>query len=263
MQTETAYISPEHAKLLLTNNKVNRKVSRSTVTAYASDMLSGSWRLTHQGLMLGKDDCVIDGQHRLLAVVQTGVGQWFLVSRDPSLVGPKDLPVDRNYKRDAHFILDIHPMLSAASSQAVQHGYGVGAVSVAQIGRAAAILAPHFEQLMGGCYASRRGVSTAPVHLAGAVRIALGASPAYVRDTYKSLSLSDFQAMPPVAASFYKQVVVDRVAFTSRELITRAIRMFDASRKNLKKMQVKDEAFAFDESRELILDALESRGFTL
>lgn len=34
-------------------------------------MASGEWRLTHQGLAIGEDGTLLDGQHRLLALIKS------------------------------------------------------------------------------------------------------------------------------------------------------------------------------------------------
>lgn len=74
MQTMIMSVSPAMAREWLANNVVNnRKVNKHIVSSYASDMLAGRWRLTHQGLALSVDGRLIDGQHRLTAILQAGV----------------------------------------------------------------------------------------------------------------------------------------------------------------------------------------------
>lgn len=48
----------------------NRPMSSRKVNQYAFDMLSGKWRLTHQGMGFAKSGFLKDGQHRLMAVIQ-------------------------------------------------------------------------------------------------------------------------------------------------------------------------------------------------
>jgi hypothetical protein len=74
--TEAAVISrwinvtPAMAAAWLKNNFVNRLVSDDTVAAYARDMANGVWQPTHQGIAFNDADALIDGQHRLLAIVR-------------------------------------------------------------------------------------------------------------------------------------------------------------------------------------------------
>lgn len=65
-------ITPAMAARWLKNNFRNRPVSDETVTAYARDMLNGVWMPTHQGIAFNDRDELIDGQHRLRAIVKSG-----------------------------------------------------------------------------------------------------------------------------------------------------------------------------------------------
>lgn len=57
-------ISPEQAARWLERNDNNRNVNVAKVKKMAKDMREGHWDTTHQG---------VDGQHRLLAIVESGV----------------------------------------------------------------------------------------------------------------------------------------------------------------------------------------------
>lgn len=57
------------AELLSTNTPHNRNVSNAQVLRYARDMANHAWPTTHQGIAVGTDGHVYDGQHRLLAVI--------------------------------------------------------------------------------------------------------------------------------------------------------------------------------------------------
>jgi hypothetical protein len=50
----------------------NRPLSMRKVNQYAFDMLSGKWRLTHQGIGFAKSGFMKDGQHRIMAIIQAG-----------------------------------------------------------------------------------------------------------------------------------------------------------------------------------------------
>jgi hypothetical protein len=84
-------ISPAIAAELLTLNVNNRKVKEERCKAYASAMTRGQWVYTGDAIRLAKDDqgndVLIDGQHRLLASVVSGVSfECQLISNLPSSV---------------------------------------------------------------------------------------------------------------------------------------------------------------------------------
>jgi hypothetical protein len=68
----------EHA-----NNR-NRNISDQVVKRYARDMKAGHWRLTHQGIAFDPSGVLIDGQHRLWAIVESDTPVemfiWFNIS---------------------------------------------------------------------------------------------------------------------------------------------------------------------------------------
>lgn len=72
-------ITPDIAASYLKKN-VNRKLRQRHVDRLARDMESGEWRETHQAIAFNCDGSLKDGQHRLHAVVKSGVAVWFFVA---------------------------------------------------------------------------------------------------------------------------------------------------------------------------------------
>lgn len=74
-RTEWVMVTPDVAKKLLgINYKNQRNVSQSRVEVYARDMEEGHWNPQSQyPIRISSDGQVIDGQHRLLAVIKSGI----------------------------------------------------------------------------------------------------------------------------------------------------------------------------------------------
>lgn len=83
-------ITPALALALLERNERNRPVVQERVALYARDMSSGSWQVNNQGLALGADGELYDGQHRLWAVVRARTDVPMLVVRGSGAGGPGD-----------------------------------------------------------------------------------------------------------------------------------------------------------------------------
>ncbi len=67
-------VEPALATAMLALNADNQRGRKSAAIArYATDMSSGSWRLTHQGIAFNRKGLLHDGQNRLAAVVESGV----------------------------------------------------------------------------------------------------------------------------------------------------------------------------------------------
>ena len=81
MKTEIKTITPKWAaEVLEKHNPRNRNVSENTVSSYASDMKNKRWTLTHQGIAFDENGDLIDGQHRLWAVVFADVEVEMMVT---------------------------------------------------------------------------------------------------------------------------------------------------------------------------------------
>ncbi|MEV4096466.1 hypothetical protein [Streptosporangium saharense] len=66
-------IDPERARELLARNKKNRRLDKGTVERYAEAMRRGEWQLSHQGIAISGSGELLDGQHRLEAIIKAHV----------------------------------------------------------------------------------------------------------------------------------------------------------------------------------------------
>jgi hypothetical protein len=79
MKTRVEKIGPEQAKFYLKKNTHNRPLSRFQVTKYATIMEQGRWQLNGEPIIIADDGTLLDGQHRLSAIVLAGVNVECLV----------------------------------------------------------------------------------------------------------------------------------------------------------------------------------------
>ena len=66
-------IDPETATRWLARNEANRHLRVAQVTKYAGDMAAGRWHLTGSPIQFAADGRLLDGQHRLCAIIKSGV----------------------------------------------------------------------------------------------------------------------------------------------------------------------------------------------
>lgn len=81
VQAEIVDVTTKLASWWLDSNHGNRNVRQRIVTAYARDMTAGRWKLSGEGIKFSTSDRLVDGQHRLHVVVQSGVTVPMLVVR--------------------------------------------------------------------------------------------------------------------------------------------------------------------------------------
>jgi hypothetical protein len=82
MRTQTVLVTPAMAREMLQKNPRNRSLRRSNVRYLATELRSGRWRLTHQGVAVATDGTLLDGQHRLSAIIEADTSALINVSYD-------------------------------------------------------------------------------------------------------------------------------------------------------------------------------------
>jgi len=103
---EVMDITPDMAKKILAHrNKNNRPIRYTHLEKLSEAIEKGEWKVTHQGLAFDKDGNLIDGQHRLAAVLQTRqtVKMTVATNMDASIFDV----VDTGSKRSTGDALDI------------------------------------------------------------------------------------------------------------------------------------------------------------
>lgn len=108
MKTEIVTITPEMAKDMLEHNmKNNRRLNGETVRRYARIMHAGGWNLTHQGIAFDDKGALIDGQHRLNAIVQANVPVKMMVTYGVEHHEGEAFTIDNGQRRTTLNIMQI------------------------------------------------------------------------------------------------------------------------------------------------------------
>lgn len=98
-------VTPEMAAKWLEKNHGNRKLSRTEVNNLKNSLTRCEWRLVHQAIAFDSAGNLIDGQHRLTAIAETGIPARVYVARYANLATAKGMPFDTGKKRSAAQIL--------------------------------------------------------------------------------------------------------------------------------------------------------------
>lgn len=78
---EYTEITPDTARELLSFNTHNRPVRGRVVAAYAADIRGGKWQANGESIKFAADGTLLDGQHRLYAVIEAETPVKMLVVR--------------------------------------------------------------------------------------------------------------------------------------------------------------------------------------
>lgn len=129
-RAEVMEITPELAMDWLTDPKYkapNRTLRRTKIATYVDSMRRGQWRVTGEAIKFDKEGRLIDGQHRLNAIVDSGVTIRSLVIT--GLEPDTQDVMDTGAARDAKDVLTIHgirhaSVVAAAARIMVAHEAG-------------------------------------------------------------------------------------------------------------------------------------------
>lgn len=118
------------AKILASNNEVNRKLREKTVLMIARDIKDGSFNgLNGETIKFGEDGMLKDGQHRLAAIVESNTPTQVVVAYNVPNESQStiDMGAKRNYADLLHMRGEINtPTLAAITKQVALREYGLG-----------------------------------------------------------------------------------------------------------------------------------------
>lgn len=80
MTTTREHVTPERASKILERNIANRHLDENHVRFFVGVLRRGEWKETHQGIALDTDGNLRDGQHRLTAIVRSGIAATMLIT---------------------------------------------------------------------------------------------------------------------------------------------------------------------------------------
>lgn len=106
MTTRRELITPAVAAKMLETNTHNRNITPRLVNQYARDMSTGAWREHHQGIAFDESGVLCDGQHRLLAVIESKCSVWMLVTRGVQSAAMEGIDIGKGRTTADIFTLD-------------------------------------------------------------------------------------------------------------------------------------------------------------
>ena len=243
--TEGAHIvdvTPHMAQQLLEiSNFDNRNVKNSVVNKYSKLMQSGDWLFSSETIAVSKTGRLLNGQHRLLAVIQSGRSQKFLFATgfDDAVFAV----LDRGAVRTASDALRKDKMLIQCATLACRLR-GSNTVTDPEIDSMANLIENEHKALINHCNARTKTFSSAPFRLAAVARIKSGADMDYVLGLYRNLALSHCEKLPPVGHALLRAFINGRLSHSSGgqlQLINCCVawKLFDPASKGISRISVK------------------------
>lgn len=241
MKIEIKTITPQVAeRWLKLNYGGNRPLANDRVIEFATSMATGKWTLTHQGICFSDTGKLLDGQHRLSAIIKSGVSVQMLVVTGVS----EDTfrAIDIGKVRPAWLAAQL-PRARAETWGALVKVFG-GALGVGNHPRPDALmaldesLAEHYDKIFEA-KAFRRFHATMRAAAVVALITEL-AELEELRSQVAAFERDDFGSMMPKISQLWKGIVEKRISVTHdrRGLFTKTLSALDfkASAKSTKLM---------------------------
>lgn len=255
MKPVTTYqiITPEMASDFLSQNQGNRAIRRSWVMELARRMSEGEWEITHQGIAFDTLGNLVDGQHRLHAIVLSGASVTMAVTSGIAPKGAIGLPIDEGVKRSISDQLGIPKGITTAATFLTRIAVlqRCGPIVVRAI---LDVFQPTLEEMLATCGTVRRNLSVAPVRAAVCLRShQQGNDNATTLAQYRNLVLLDFDSMMPSVKILTRQLYEAMQGSAEQyQIFARTYLAFDPARYYASRITIRDSAVVIDESRKYI-----------
>lgn len=245
METQVQTVTPEIASFFLQKNIGNRDYRKSWVTHLSNSIKNGEWLTTHQGIAFDKDGNLIDGQHRLLAIIESGLSVRINVSYDvpANAFTCIDVGVKRNLsditkfnKKTAEVCSFMNRFLNpsftriptAAKAQEIYEN-GIGKIS---------------DELNEFANKNVKFYSSVPFRLAAVILVMDGHDKEYVFNTYYNLVNLFMEKLPPIAHSLIKQVHNNSINTHDKHYtVARALKVLNKDCANLRLVLTDNDLF--------------------
>ena len=99
MYFKIVMVTPELAENLLETNERNRTPNKDKLAKIIYDIQHGSFELTHQAIAIDVNGKLIDGQHRLTGVVNTGIAVPMVIAYNAPTSANMDIGTKRTQKQ--------------------------------------------------------------------------------------------------------------------------------------------------------------------
>lgn len=242
-KTAIELITPNLAEALLETNTENRKLRKSVVERYSQVMTLGDWLLTPEPIVIADTGRLLNGQHRLNAVIKSGVNVRMFVVRN---VSEKAFSaIDRGVSRT---FSDAHGMAKKLVECAkllidIMSGDTRNSTLDRNVLAETDFLRDNHEALMASTQSTSRAFSASSVRLAACVRMFDPSARDHVLSIYRGLVLGHTHELPPVAQAFVGAVAAGKFTTSGshaprQNLLLVAFSVFDPKNANLTRVPI-------------------------
>ena len=215
------------AEKYLEKNTDNRKNRKWWVNGLAAAMQREEWITTHQGIAFDVTGRLIDGQHRLEAIVLSKKSIELLVCRN--LPTEAFSVLDAGMKRSIADQTKMHRQTAEVCRilSGVVYGRNNCTAAQAQSIYESGVGKIH-DRLVAYCPSKKRNFSAAAIRATAVVMVLDGHDEKYIFDLYTNLVHQRFDQLPIIAHSFIRQLQTQKfIVNQHNEVYGRALKVFN------------------------------------
>lgn len=263
IKSEMILVTPEMATQFLAFNEQNRRVRMGWVDYLAYTIKSGEWQSTHQGIAFSDSGRLLDGQHRMMAIVKADTPVNIMVTY--GLPDDTFAAIDNGIKRTDEDLTRLPRRLVEVAKMFTQvmafegtekpaSRGGNSKITPNQIHFYAGVLQDFFDFMIKKSDSKAKVFSSTPVLSAAIYALMSGESPDFVRNTYRQLVHADTKSMPPICHSAMRQVMTGKITTkgggeTRMENFVRFTSVFKESNKHNLKLVARANKDVLGEAR--------------
>jgi hypothetical protein len=232
MFTKIMTVTPEMANRFLERNSGNRPIRRSHVRYFIECLKRGDWITTHQGIAFDETGKMVDGQHRCVAIVESGINAEIMVTWNAT--SESVIAMDIGLKRTFADVLKIdkriaEPLCLAAKILDPRSG-SMLPQELQEIAKTG--LGEDIKKLVEHCGTTRKVFSCAAMKLAAAITHRWGyASEAYIHQQYAALISLDYDSMSNQSKALAKKVGIGKIKVAHQnEILIWGLKVFSERR---------------------------------
>ena len=240
MEHQIMEVTPELAKAFLQKNTSNRAKRGRWISDLANMIQRGEWVTTHQGIAFAENGKLLDGQHRLEAIVLANKPVKMMVAINV----PDDAfkVLDSGVKRTLADLTGMNQRTAEVCrvlSRIVSGGGQTSAEQCLEIYNCG--VGEVHDNLVEYCPSKIKLFGSALVRTAAVCLILDGHDAQYIKELYSNLCHQKFGNMPNIAQSFVRQANNGKINTTEKpDLLARSLKMFNQSYKDVTALQISE-----------------------
>lgn len=204
-------VTPDIARQLIESaNYDNRKVKPSVVHKYAKMMRSGEWVFSPETISVSRTGRLLNGQHRMLAVIESDVTCRFLFATGFDDEVFKVL--DRGAVRTRADALGINKKTAECGAVIVAlSGLRSGDTTDFDVAKASNLIEDVHQELIDFCNTASRVTASAPLRLGCVANVMAGADKHLTFGLYRDMVLGHTDKLPPVGHAMIKAILTGKM----------------------------------------------------